>query len=366
MDRFSGLKTILSEQLGWHKARVSFFAEALVGLMICRCVNFQEIAVSMPSNQRNISSRYRRIQRFFSQFSFDYEVIALWLFRLFFSDDDKVYIAIDRTNWFFGKSKINIFMLSVCYEGIAIPIYWKLLNKAGNSTGKEQIHLLERFVKTFGTAQIAGVLADREFPNKQFISWLCKMEIPFNIRIKSDTQIYIKKKKYKKAGQLFTKLKPYQQDVFGMRVTIFHQKLFLAASVNERDELMIVATNHNPKVAIATYLRRWEIESLFQSLKGRGFRFEDTHVTKLERIERIIAFLAIAVAWAHKAGEWRTIKKPIPLKIIKGQRRPQFSYFKYGLDFIRDRLTQISLKINEYRRLVSHLVPNLSVKSTIT
>lgn len=53
-------------------------------------------------------------------------------------------------------------MLYVCYEGIAIPLYLKFLNKAGNSTVKEQIHLLERFAKTFGTEQIAGVLADRE------------------------------------------------------------------------------------------------------------------------------------------------------------------------------------------------------------
>ena len=42
---------------------------------------------------------------------------------------------------------------------------------------------------------------------------------------------------------------------------------------------MIVATNQNPKNAIAIYLRRWEIESLFQSLKGRGFHFEQTHIT---------------------------------------------------------------------------------------
>lgn len=366
MDKLSGLKAILSEQLGWHKARVNFFAEALIGLLICRSVNFQEIAVSMPSSETMISSRYRRIQRFFSQFSLDYEIIALWLFRLFFSEDDSVYIAIDRTNWFFGKSKINIFMLSVCYEGIAIPIYWKLLNKAGNSTGKEQITLLERFVKTFGTHQIAGVLADREFPNEQFITWLNTLKIPFYIRIKSDTQVYIKKKKYKKVNQLFANLQPYQQEIFGMRVTIFGQKLYLTASVNERNERMIVATNHNPKVAIATYLRRWEIESLFQSLKGRGFRFEDTHVTKLERIERIIAFLAIAVAWAHRTGEWRAIKKPIPLKIIKGQRRPQFSYFKYGLDFIRDKLTQASLKITAFNCLVRKLIPNFAVTGGFT
>jgi len=88
-----------------------------------------------------------------------------------------------------------------------------------------------------------------------------------------------------------------------MKVHIFGQPLYLAGSKNSREELMIVMTNQHPKNAIACYLRRWEIESLFQALKGRGFRFEETHVTQMVRIEKIIAFLAVAFAWAHKVGE---------------------------------------------------------------
>lgn len=40
--------------------------------------------------------------------------------------------------------------------------------------------------------------------------------------------------------------------------------------VVSRDELMIVVTNKHPKNAIACYLRRWEIETLFCALKSRG------------------------------------------------------------------------------------------------
>ncbi len=79
-------------------------------------------------------------------------------------------------------------------------------------------------------------------------------------------------------------------------------KLYLTASKNERDELMIVVTNKNYKQAISIYLRRWEVECLFQALKGRGFRFEETHKTKPERIEKMVAVLAIALVWAYKIG----------------------------------------------------------------
>lgn len=362
MNEISELKVILKQQLNWHKSRIDFFAQALLGLFICRTINFREIAVSMPS-ETEIDSRYKRIYRFFSGYSFDFTSIARWLFYLFFTDNDTLYISIDRTNWFFGKAKINIFMLSVCYEGIAIPLFWTLLNKAGNTTAKEQIALISRFTNLFGKERIQGILADREFPNKTLIAWLVEEKIPFYLRIKGNMDVSIGRKKFKTSAQLFSHLAPYQQQIFGMRVHVFGQSLYLAGSKNSREELMIIVTNQHPRNAIACYLRRWEIESLFQALKGRGFRFEETHVTQMIRIEKIIAFLAVAFAWAHKAGEWRAIKKEIPLKTIRKQKRPQYSFFRYGLDLIRDLITRPHVtkdkKNNQLRVIISQLIPNL-------
>ncbi len=356
MKATSELSRILGQQLPWHKSRLDFFAKALIGLFICRTINFQDIAVSMPDSAQ-ISSRYKRIYRFFAQFKIDFDLIARWLFKLFFNADHKVYIAIDRTNWFFGKAKINIFMLSICHEGLSIPIYWQLLDKAGSSSGLEQIQLLSRFVKTFGSECIQALLADREFPNKPFIQWLQKNKIPFYLRIKSDACVYLGPKKYKNAAALFSSLKPFSQHIFPMKITLYGQLLFLVASKNEGNELMLVITNANPNIAIACYLRRWEIENLFQALKGRGFRFEDTHVTDLDRINKIIVLLAIGFAWAHKTGEWRAELKPIPMKRFHKQLRPQNSFFRYGLDFIRDLFTHTRYKMKQIRSLFALLSP---------
>lgn len=352
MSHISELKLILSQQLNWHKSRIDFFANALLSLLICRTVNLQHLAVTMQS-KATIDSRYRRVRRFFSNFVIDYDDIARWLFNLFILPCDKVYIAIDRTNWFFGKAKINVFMLSICYEGIAIPMYWKLLRKAGNSNAEEQIALVDRFIKTFGTNQIKALLADREFPNAHFITWLNEQKVPFYMRIKEDTIARINGKKYKSCKQLFAHIKPYQHTVFNMSLTLFHQRLFVAASKNERGELMIVVTNSDPNIAISSYLRRWEVECLFQALKGRGFKFQETHITKPDRIERLIVLMSVALAWAHKIGEWRSKRKPILLKNKIIQKRPQFSYFRYGLDFITDKLTSFPTSIKKFIYLLT-------------
>ena len=111
------------------------------------------------SSRAKFGSRYKRLQRFFSKFKFDYGEIAMWIYKLFFTGD-KVYLVMDRTDWFLGKTKINILTLGITNKGVAIPLLWKLLNKAGNASAKEPKNILNKFVKLFGNKRIAGVLAD--------------------------------------------------------------------------------------------------------------------------------------------------------------------------------------------------------------
>lgn len=346
MDKLSELKEILAKPLNWHKSRIDCLAQLLIAIITVRTVNLRELSIAMSGKSLS-SSREKRLYRFFSKFEIDISKIGCWLITLFVGPTSKFYIAIDRTNWFWGKSPINIFMASICYEGIAIPFFWKVLPKDGSTSGKEQIELTSQVIGLLEKERIEGLLADREFANKTYISWLNRSEIAFYIRIKEDSQVYINKKKFKKAGELFPELKRYSPKVFGMRVTIFDETLYVVASKNERDELMIVVTNGNYKSAIPIYLRRWEIECLFQALKGRGFRFEETHMTHPKRIEKMMAVLAIAFAWAHRVGEWYAVKKPIKLKILKTilatQQRPSYSFFRYGLDTIRDAVTGLTV-----------------------
>lgn len=356
MTYISELSGILSQQLNWHKSRIDCFAQMLLALFIVRSVNLSEIAVAMDGDKANIHSRYKRVYRFFSKFEIDFTWIARWIYSLFFNEEDKVYIAIDRTNWYWGKAKINVFMLSICYEGMAIPLFWCLLKKAGSTTAKEQIELLSRFINTFGKAAIQGVLGDREFPNKALLAWLVEENIPFYLRIKGNVDVCIGKKKFKTSAQLFHHLAPYQQHVFGMKVHVFGQSLYLAGSKNSREDLMIVVTNQPPKNAIACYLRRWEIECLFSALKTKGWRFEDTRVIEPKRIEKLLVLLSLGFVWAHRIGEWKASIKPMPLKKLRNQKRPKNSFFRWGLDNLRDLLTNPSVHLKSFSKFANWIL----------
>ena len=365
MKSINGLKKILSENLSWNKARIDCLARLLLSLFSVRTVNLSELAVSFPSKTKQ-SSRYKRLQRFFRGFQMDYLDITKWIFRLF-KAAQKIYLVMDRTNWFWGKSKINILTLGIAYEGVAIPLLWKVLDKAGNAIASEHAGLTQGFINLFGTSCIEGLLADREFGSGYFFKWLNQENIPFYIRIKEGSQVYIQSKKFRSAQKLFAHLNPKEYGRFDMDVELFGQKVFLAGSRSERGELMIVATNVLPKKeVIAIYLRRWEIETLFGCLKSRGFRFEDTHITHVDRIEKMMALLAIGVCWAHKTAEWRAEKKPIRLSPHRESLRPQNSFFRYGLDWIRGELFSLFHSENtlELRQSFKLLMPNLNKMET--
>ena len=207
MKATSELQCILSGFLNWNKSRVDCLSHLLLALFAVKTVNLREIAVAFKSRAL-LDSRYKRIKRFFRQVDFDVARVGKWIFNLFFKPDQKIYLTIDRTNWFWGKAKINILTVSAAYEGIAIPLYWTLLDKAGNALASEHIDILSKVLKLLGSQVVAGILGDREFGNGSLFKWCNDNKLPFYIRIKDNAQTYIRKKKWLTAKKIFEKLSP--------------------------------------------------------------------------------------------------------------------------------------------------------------
>ncbi|KPJ67713.1 MAG: hypothetical protein AMJ43_03510 [Coxiella sp. DG_40] len=355
MNHTSELMKSLQEHFEWNKARMYCFAGMILAMIVVRTVNLRELCVAFESKSQ-VDSRYKRIRRFFSGFKVDQTEIACWIFKLFFVRDGKYYLIMDRTNWYWGKKKINVLILGLAYEGVAIPLIWELLNKGGNSTSGEQKKILNRFIEIFGKDCIAGILADREFTSEDLFGFLITEKIPFYIRIKNNTRVRVLRSRPWHAKRIFKDVNVKRSAVYPNHVIVYGVTLRLAASRSESGELLIVATNQNPKNAVVFYLRRWEIECLFQGLKTRGFNFESTHITNPERIEKLIAVMAIAFCWVHKIGEWRAIKKPIIFKKFRNNIRPQYSYFRYGLDYLREIILHISQKYKQFKQCLEQLI----------
>ena len=123
----------------------------------------------------------------------------------------------------------------------------------------------------------------------------------------------------------------------GSRDSALGPPVKLSATRLASKDLLVVATNTDPKTALAHYRRRWEIETLFAAIKTRGLNLEETHLTHPDRVAKLIAVLAIAFSFAHAMGEWRAKHRPI---IIKKHRRRAQSIFRFGFDLLRQILIQ--------------------------
>ena len=129
--------------------------------------------------------------------------------------------------------------------------------------------------------------------------------------------------------------------------------MFVIGHKLQTGEYLIPVTDSHPESAMEDYKLRWNIETLFACLKTRGFDFEATHITDLDRINKLVAVLAVTFCRRHITGERLHQQKPIK---IKKHGRPSVSIFRYGLD----RLREIVFNLPGNRRKFNHVIRLLS------
>lgn len=302
-DPAQELKAALAEHLPWHGARISFLAQFLLALLKVRSVNLAELATGFGGAAK-VDSHYKRLQRFFRAFEIGYDDLARLLVRLVPVGDGPWRLTLDRTNWQFGKTDINFLVLGIAYRGIALPVFWSVLDKAGNSDTAERITLMTRFLAVFGAAKIAALLADREFVGEDWFRWLQKQGIPFHQRLKRDTLVPNAWNRMMRLDRRFGSLKPGEQSLLPGRRPVWGCFVHLTALRLEDGDFLFIASSGAPQAeAIDAYADRWQVETLFGCLKSRGFNFEDTHLTDPERLAKLMGLLALAFAWTYRTGE---------------------------------------------------------------
>lgn len=90
----------------------------MIALFKVQTVNFQKLGSAFEYSAKP-SSCVRSIQRFMATYILNDDLIFKFIFSLL-PEKTNLRLTLDRTNWKFGQSNINILMLEVVFSGCCI------------------------------------------------------------------------------------------------------------------------------------------------------------------------------------------------------------------------------------------------------
>jgi len=331
------LISVLKENLKgkMNLSRIKFFGQVICALCKVQNVCFEKLATAFETEAKSASS-LRRIQRFMADYVLDTNLIAWMIFKML-PHKPPYKLAMDRTNWQFGETDINVLTLAIVYQNVAFPILMLMLDKRGNSDTQERIDIVNRYIKLFGRETIDCLLADREFVGGKWIASLNLCKIPYYIRIKENFYVQDPRTGNKmKASVMFADLKCGEYRCLHRIYRVNRQLCYIAASKekgkNGKPELQIIISYNHPEKSKKSYRERWAIETCFKGLKSSGFNIENTHLTDLDRIEKLFSIVMLAFAWAYVVGV-HINDKIKAIRICKHGNKAK-SFLKYGLEYI--------------------------------
>lgn len=245
-------------------------------------------------------SRRKKIQRFLSEDKWTLDNIWLSLVIDWIKGSVKqnkvVYLAIDRTKW----QSNNILMVSMIWRKRAIPIYWKMLDKQGNSTLENQQFVLTPVFDALSDYKLS-VLGDREFCSVTLGNWLREKKVDFCLRLKKNVCIKIEEELWAELKMLG--LEP-GNSFFNQEVTIRKTapiKGFNLAgkwlgkyrNITTKEPWYILTSLADIQAAVDAYAKRFGIEEMFRDFKGGGYNLERTNLTG-ERLSKLLILLSLA------------------------------------------------------------------------
>lgn len=294
-------------------------------------------ALPLPIQQ---NSRRRHLQKFLHLNALS--VVLLWfplieeILKRHLKPGAQLIIALDRTPW----KENNVLMVSAVYQKRALPIFWVLLEKNGNSNLGEQQKVLRPVIRLLKKYKLV-VVGDREFHSIELASWLQEQNVSFVLRQKRDTTFREKRRSFQPLSsitihpgirQFYTDINLTQKAGFGrFNLAMYWKRKYRG---KPEDEAWYLFTNlADLKTTIKIYSQRFGIEAMFRDCKTGGDNLESSKANP-NRLIRLILLIALAMTSAWLQGE-RTVLQRQQSYVCrtqeKGRVRKRHSNFWIGL-----------------------------------
>ena len=201
-------------------------------------------------------------------------------------------------------------MVSIRVGGRALPLSWRVKETQGAIGFAEQREALEAARAMLPEGAKPVLMGDRFYGSPALIAWCREQGWGWRLRLKQDLLVF-------QDGGETTLAECFargEHRLTGIELTAKHVVTNIAM-VHEagHPEPWIIALSEAPSEYRAfDYGLRWGIEAMFSDLKTRGFGIEDSHIQRIDRLDRLVLVMALALYWAVSTGMWDTANKATP------------------------------------------------------
>jgi len=343
----------------------------LVELIVCLLENnkahLSKLGEYLCDNHTKIMTPIQRIRRFLSNPRISPSLTVkplIYLMRPLLEKLPEIILIVDRTDWKKRRQYINILSVAVSYKGRALPLYWMVFGKKGNSSLEQWKQVL--FPTIIALQQMSWlsdktihihVVADREFASPKLAEWLKTIyDVSVTLRIKASMYLTGEDTPETKVASLIRKMKKGSRYILYNQVltrdSSFKMNVLLTWNKDYDEPLVVATTSENPATADNTYETRFNIEHMHKDWKSNAFDLEKTRVTDPKRIETILIPIAFAYILCVLEGEQKEQNGEVRAP-PKGKAR-MVSLFLSGLRTISRYLQRESLK--QFKQFILQLL----------
>ena len=287
------------------KPTMNLLAWIMLALLEKTAAHLFRLAEKLPDDDTNDMARRQKVRRFMSNhrvFPYLFLHAFIMLIRPLFQSASILELVLDRTEWVKRGTPINVLDAALSYKGRAIPLFWLVSNRRGNSSLKEQKAALTPVIEALRSASWTQgkqihLTADREFASPKLAEWLW-------VTFRVGSTLRLKRSEYLNSEAETVKISKYLQQLhpgnqrFLRRYTITQSNSFVMNVAvcwdKAYEEPWVLMTTHvNLPEAIQAYGNRHGIEPMHKDWKSNAFDIEGTRVTDAKRIETLLITIAL-------------------------------------------------------------------------
>ena len=334
------LKNLKQQMPNATQHQIVVLAMMVAGIVLGQKAQLSKISLQIPSGSKP-SSLVERFRRFTQNERVDVKATYLPFAEQVIShlSQHRLFIAMDGSQ--VGRGCMTL-MVAVIYKRRAIPLLWVVYKgKKGHTTAKRHISVLQLLATRIPEGAEVVLLGDAEYDTVEMLAWVTT-HTNWTFVVRSSPQLKLTDNEHRYS---FRHLRPSHGGRSVANDVLFTLKMFGPVtavawwdkSVYKKPIYLISNLSDGLQICLC-YAKRFKIETLFSDSKSRGFHIHKSHISKPERVNRLLLAVVLAYIWMVYLGV-AIVATPWRRSLVDRVDRTDKSLFHLGLDWFDYTLT---------------------------